>query len=291
MHKACSRFAGVAMIAALAGCAHQGGYGPTRLAAQMQQQQDEDSQTPPNDRHMYLQLIEQMQQRGLYYASLAHIDAYTKRYGASSRLRLLHADALRETDRAAAAAALYRTLLDTGQAAAAHHGLGLIEIRQGQSAAALTDLAKAVALQPLNTTYLGDLGYARLRSGDMSGARQPLATAAELAPDNTKAISNLALLLAVEGHADKAATMMQQAQLPAATRQAVQRMAQGIRQSLRHDAAVPHTPPRPNTDIAGTALTPHASGAGPTRIAGIPQSMLDRFGSAHQTSGETHERP
>ncbi len=51
-----------------------------------------------------------MQQQGAWYASLAHVDAFRQRYGDPPALRLLQADALRETGQADAAIALYRAL-------------------------------------------------------------------------------------------------------------------------------------------------------------------------------------
>ena len=65
-------------------------------------------QAAPDTPGMYLGLIERMQSQGLYYASLAHIDAYEKQYGASPQTILLRADALRMTDQPAASAAVIR---------------------------------------------------------------------------------------------------------------------------------------------------------------------------------------
>jgi hypothetical protein len=98
-----------------------------------------------------------MQQQGAWYASLAHVDAFRQRYGDRPALRLLQADALRETGQADAAIALYRELSSGPQAAAAAHGLGLIAARRDDDAGSEQALARATQLQPLNTDYLGDL--------------------------------------------------------------------------------------------------------------------------------------
>jgi hypothetical protein len=65
---------------------------------------------PQDSRNTYLELIERMQQQGAWYASLAHVEAFRQRYGDRPALRLLQADALRETGQADAAVALYREL-------------------------------------------------------------------------------------------------------------------------------------------------------------------------------------
>ncbi|KAG0926630.1 hypothetical protein G6F60_015025 [Rhizopus arrhizus] len=75
-----------------------------------------------------------MQQQGAWYASLAHVDAFRQRYGDRPALRLLQADALRETGQADAAIALYRELSTGPQAAAAAHGLGLIAAHRDDAA-------------------------------------------------------------------------------------------------------------------------------------------------------------
>ena len=126
---------------------------------------------PQDSRNTYLELIERMQQQGAWYASLAHVEAFRQRYGDRPALRLLQADALRETGQSDAAVALYRELSSGPQAAAAAHGLGLIAARRDDDAGSEQALARATQLQPLNTDYLGDLGYARLRAGQFDQAR------------------------------------------------------------------------------------------------------------------------
>ncbi|KAG0927279.1 hypothetical protein G6F32_012934 [Rhizopus arrhizus] len=89
---------------------------------------------PQDSRNAYLELIARMQQQGAWYASLAHVDAFRQRYGDRPALRLLQADALRETGQADAAIALYRELSTGPQAAAAAHGLGLIAAHRADAA-------------------------------------------------------------------------------------------------------------------------------------------------------------
>lgn len=219
------------------------------------------------NRDMYLGLIRQMQQKGAYYASLAHIDAFRQRYGNPPELRQLQAEALRETGQTAQAEAVYRSLLGTDQVAAAWHGLGLIDAARGRHAEADQALARAVQLKPIDVNYLGDLGFARLQAGQVAAAREPLAKAAELAPDNAKAISNLAVWMLLDNEYAKADALMQGAALPAATRNAVRNLAMQLRAPSAASAATP---------AAAPATAPRATAS--DRIAGIPGSMLERFG-------------
>lgn len=229
--------------------------------------------SPTGNRDMYLGLIRQMQQKGAYYASLAHIDAFCQHYGNPPELRELQAEALRETGQPTRAEAVYRSLLDTDQAAAAWHGLGLIDAAQGRHAEADKALARAVQMKPIEADYLGDLGFARLQAGQLAAAREPLAKAAELAPDNAKAIANLAVWMLLNNEYTQADALMQRAALPSTTRNAVRNLAMQLR-----------TP-------QATGAAPSASGASnpparqPDRIAGIPGSMLERF----VPSSTTHE--
>ncbi len=223
-------------------------------------------EAPQNDRAMYLELLRQMQAQGAYYASLAHIDAFRQRFGDSPELRILQADALRQTGDNAAATALYRSLAKGAQAGPAWHGLGLIAASSNDRDGARLALRNAVQLDPLNVTYLGDLGFALLQAGATADARAPLAKAAELAPTNARAVSNLALWALLSGQAPMAEAMIQRANLPAATRQEIQRLAQTLRQSaVQSEAALP-TPLAARQAPPASTLPPQP-----------PGSMLERF--------------
>lgn len=258
----------------LAACAH-GGY----LRAPAAEALAEPS--PQDDRGMYLELIRRMQREGAWYASLAHIDAYRKRFPDRPDLRALQAEALRRTGREDESVAVYRSLLKGPEAAAAWHGLGLIAATQERSGDAEYALARAVELDPLNADYLGDLGFNRLRDGRGELARAPLAQAAELAPGNLRAAANLALWTLLHGQAAQAEAIMRQAALPDATRSEIYRLAGNLR------SARPRPAPTAATGVAGTASV-SAPAAAPS-ITGIvaPPSMLERFGSPHPSSPET----
>lgn len=216
-----------ATLALLGACAsQQSGYGvgpqAEREALVAQARRDPAPDTPG----MYLGLIDRMQQQGLYFASLAHIDAYEKQYGVSPDSILLRADGLRMTDQPDASAAAYRQLLHTPLAARGHRGLGLIAGGQGDFGRAASELEQAALFAPTDATVLSDLGYARLRAGDVAGARVPLMKAAELDAANPKIVSNIALFLLASGQASEAQALMNQ-----------QKLALDVRAAIRADAA------------------------------------------------------
>lgn len=258
----------------LAACSH-GGYLRAPVAGTLAEP------APQDDRGMYLELIRRMQREGAYYASLAHIDAYRRRFPDSPALRALQAEALRRTGREDAAAEVYRGLLKGPEAAAAWHGLGLIAAAQERSGDAEDALARAVDLDPLNIDYLGDLGFNRLRDGRGELARAPLAQAAELAPGNPRAAANLALWTLLHGQPAQAEAIMRQAALPDATRGEVYRLAGNLR------GARPRPAPAAAAGTAASVASPAA--ASPDTGAGIvaPPSMLERFGRPRPPSPET----
>jgi len=264
-------------------------------------------------RGTYLELIQRMQEQGAYYASLAHIAAFRQRHGDAPALRLLQADALRQTGQLDDARTTYESLTRSDQAAAAWHGLGLIAARRDQDAAATTALQRAAQLTPLDTAVLGDLGFARLRAGELEQAQAPLAQALELAPGDPRALANLAVWALLRDDAATAERLLQQPGLTAGTREEVLRQAQQLRQrhvGLRAHAAeaaattltagnVPAPPVASAPDAGDDRAThrPRATRAMPRRVAAdpgrvsalaettaarpdthLPATMLERFG-------------
>jgi Flp pilus assembly protein TadD len=204
----------------------QSGYGVgVQAERQAAQQTAERADQAPNTPGMYLALIDKMQDRGLYYASLAHIDAFEKQYGVTPDTRLLRADALRETEQPEAAAEAYSALLDTPLAARGYHGLGLLAGAAGDFTGAAKALEQASRLSPVDATVLSDLAYARLREGDVAGARVPLFQAAELDQGNPKITGNMVLYLMAAGRTADARELMANAKLP-----------EDARETVRHDA-------------------------------------------------------
>lgn len=186
----------------------QSGYGAGTQAERAAAQVTAEKQPAPDTPGMYLALIDRMQRQGLYYASLAHIDAYEKQYGVTPDSTLLRADALRETGQPTASAQAYHALLRTALAARGYRGLGLLAGAAGNFREASHQLTQAVALAPTDAATLSDLGYALLREGDVPDARVPLMQAAELDSHSGRIRSNIALLLFAQGHAKEARAWM-----------------------------------------------------------------------------------
>jgi Flp pilus assembly protein TadD len=228
-------------LAMLSGCASkmESGYGvgaqAEREAALQQSQQKQDAPDTPG---MYLALIDRMQAQGLFYASLAHIDAYEKQYGVTPDTLLLRADALRQTGQAQASADAYSKLLSTPLAARGYRGLGLLAGSAGEFGKASESFDTASRLQPTDALTLSDLGYARMRLGDVAGARVPLMKAVELAQNNMKILSNVALFLLVDGQPAAAQGLIMQQKFPPDVQQAIRTDAQRIAAAA---AQVSHT--------------------------------------------------
>jgi Flp pilus assembly protein TadD len=245
----------VFLCALMGACSiNQAGYGVGPQAERAAMLQQAASREPaPDTPGMYLALIDKMQGQGLYFASLAHIDAYEKQYGVSPDSTLLRADALRATDQSAASEAAYRKLLETPLAARGYRGLGLLAGASGDFRAAADALEHATQLAPTDAATLCDLGYARLRAGDIAGARVPLMKAAELDSRNPKIVSNVALYLNVDGQVKRAQALMNEQKLSLAVRarirdETVKVLAvAGSGQALKPDAGTPVASVR-NTD-------------------------------------------
>ena len=229
-----------ASLAVLAGCATSAtavGDAAQRADAQTQLAQKEVAERPAvlaDNRATHLQLVTQMQQKGLYFASLAHIDALQQRWGTDAELDLLRADALRQTGQAAQARVVYSQLLATPTKARAAHGLGLLAGRAGDFRSAVGYLQEATHAAPTDADVLNDLGFVLMQQGRWAEARLPLLKASELASDNPRVWSNVALLLTLEGQAKQALDVAESRQLPAAARSQIADMARSIRE--RHSA-------------------------------------------------------
>jgi Flp pilus assembly protein TadD len=221
-------------IALLGACASkESGYGVGPQAERQAMIQQANRDPAPDTPGMYLGLIDKMQSQGLYYASLAHIDAYEKQYSVTPDTILLRADALRMTDQPAAANDAYARLLQTPLAARGHWGIGLLSGAQGDFGRAAQELQQAVQLMPTDAGMLSDLGYARLRSGDVDGARVPLMKAAELDQQSRKISSNVVLLMLVDGHAADAKAAMAQLDLSPDVRAAIGKQADAVAKAVR----------------------------------------------------------
>jgi len=240
--------AGMLTLAALlTGCGSMATSDMSRRAdadIEMARQRQSEEKTEITNPGTYLSLIRRMQEQGLYYASLAHIDAYQQRFGRSPDVLLLHADALRETDQLAAAEADYRAVVAATSAsgggtqgalqnANAWRGLGITAGRQGQFAEAARRLQVAAQGNPTDATTASDFGYALMRAGDVEQARVPLMQAAQLDASNPKIAGNLAIWLTVNDRKADAAAMAARAQLGAPARKAIDEDADRVRSAWR----------------------------------------------------------
>ncbi|QQK04041.1 pilus assembly protein [Burkholderia sp. Bp9017] len=268
--------AGVATVVLLLGaCAtKESGYGVSAQAERAALIQAADQkQAVPDTPAMYLNLIQRMQAQGLYYASLAHIDAYDKAYGVSPDTILLRADALRMTDQPAASAAAYTQLLKTPLAARGYRGLGLIAGAAGDFDHAVQALTQASELAPTEASLLSDLAYAKLRNGDVVGARVPLMKAAELDQHNPKIVSNLVLYLLAAGRSSDAQRLMNQQHLPVDIRKDISNDAAKIATAVRAQQHAVATPPVVSRRGVSGQIAPMANNFGYDQT--VP--LLQRF--------------
>jgi len=253
------------------------------MARQRQSQEKAEITSPAT----YLSLIRRMQEQGLYYASLAHIDAYQQRYGRAPEIMLLRADALRETDQLAAADAEYRAVVGATSAmgagtqggllhAAAWRGLGIVAGRQGNFAEAARRLQVAAQANPTDASTASDFGYALMRSGEVEQARVPLMQAQQMAATSPKIAGNLVIWLTVNDRKDDAASLAAHAQLTASARKAVEDDVVRVRTAWRDRRIARET----------TTMVPRAVAAGPSATASAGVSV-----AAAATATRTSDRP
>lgn len=214
----------------------------------------------------YLKVVDQMQQQGLWFASLAHIDALEQRWGITPDSTRVRADALRQTGQATLAEAAYKRLLNTPMEAAGYRGLGLLAGARSNYAEAAQLLKQAQRRTPTDASLLSDLGYANLRAGQFDEARLPLMQALQLRPDSTQAQANLALYFEVTNQREQAIALMESNRMAEASRVAVREAAQQMRSdgqltvpASRAASSVPATPlpiAEATTDITSNDVSP-----------------------------------
>lgn len=187
-----------------------------------------DTPSSINTQDTYLKLIDRMQQEGLWFASLAHIDALEQRWGRTPESIHMRADALRNTGQENESGELYRQLMGTSLEGAGYHGLGLLAGARGDYVQAVNMLQLAQRKHPTDALLLSDLGYANLRAGRISEARVPLMQALQLRPDGKQIQVNLAVYLHASHQPDKADALMDAHDMPEATRSAIRETARRI---------------------------------------------------------------
>lgn len=293
--------AGLTLIAGLAGCVSSSTTADSMMREEaLRRQQVEQKAPTPDDRGLYLTLIREMQSKGLYYASLAHIDAFEQKYGEKQDIELLRGDALRETEQGDAALVVYRKVANAGNDGAngsnavsqALHGIGLVEAKKGRYPEAIDALSTASSLDPTNVLFLNDLGYANLLAGNFPGARLPIAQAAELSPTNRKVLANLVLYLLLTGDKAGAEDVIVRAKLPedtvGATRELAVQLgnpaarAKAAAASGRNPASVvaaqPSAPPEASRAVATVIAVPAPAMPAPT--AAVPPALPAKTAAA-----------
>ena len=270
-----ARLLGFAGLLMLAGC---GSTGPGSYAGARAQADRaaadaalEAAGGEPQTPALHLRLIEQMQRDGLWFASLAHLDALERDTPATATTLRLRADAQRRTGQIAESRQQYLRLLETPLAGPAYHGLGLLAGAEGDFAQAIEMLAQARQRDPTDVVVLSDLGYALLRAGRAAQARVPLMQASQLQPEQPQVQSNLALYLFAIRRGHEAEALMAARNLAPGTRHA-------IRQAARELPPMP-TPARPGPPPAASSGT----------SSDLPAGMLAV--SAPATSGASRHAP
>ncbi|WP_260685070.1 tetratricopeptide repeat protein [Variovorax sp. KBS0712] len=218
---------------ALVGCATQKDQYAASAEAQQRMAAEAAADTKAGNsvdtKETYLKLVEQMQREGLWFASLAHIDALEQRWGTSPESTRLRADALRQTGQAAQSEAIYKRLMGTPLEGAGYRGLGLLAGARGNYPEAIQLLKQAQRRAPTDALLLSDLGYAHLRAGSTEEARLPLMQALQLRPDSAQAQANLALYLELTNQQEQAAAMMEANRMSPTARSAIKEAAQQLR--------------------------------------------------------------
>lgn len=257
----------LAAVCALAACGGTRGY-LAGADARAQRAAAEAATAPAADAALasqttYVRLVEQMQQDGLWFASLAHLDALEQRWGPSPATTRMRADALRQTGQADESRRQYTLLLATPLAGAGYHGLGLLAGADADFAAAVPLLVQAQQRNPTDATVLSDLGYAQLRAGRIDAARVPLMQAAQLSPRQPQVQANLALYLVASGQSAQAERFMTEQRLEPETRSAIRAAAATLPTAAAVGAAssASAAPAATTTTTKATATTaPSATG-------------------------------
>ena len=270
----------LAAVLGMGGCASRNNYPGATEQQQMRDaaaaQSPQDAAAAADSQGVYLKLVEQMQRDGLWFASLAHLDALEKRWGGSPEATRLRADALRQTEQPAEAGQAYAKLMGTPLEGAGYRGLGLLAGGASDFPKAIELLEQAQRMSPTDGLLLSDLGYANLRAGRVAQARVPLMQAMQLQPDNAQVQANLALYLLASGQPEPARALMEAQRMPAATQAAVQAAARGL---VGAPAAVPAPPVavapvrrrvRPRIAVAAAAPAPAPAPAAAPAAAPAP---------------------
>lgn len=271
--------AGLPMVAVLSACAGSGDQSAWRV---MQEQQNQQAQLrareeaelnaqAANEPGMLRTLAQQNYSQQRYFAALAYVDDYRRRFGNIDGLEAIRADALMKTGQPEASRQEYEAMLGTANRAQGLHGLGLLAGEAGDYALAERHFREAAALAPTQPEILNDLAYARLNTGDYAGARIPLGQALELGREESTVLANMALLLMLEGRMADARQLMNSAGVPEETQAGIALQAARIRaqrvQGAAWQAPAAQVPPPIVTQAPLAPMAESAGAAAETTVA------------------------
>ncbi|HCE7029800.1 type 4b pilus Flp biogenesis protein TadD [Pseudomonas aeruginosa] len=197
---------GIGLCAALlGGCAALPGLAPGRDG------QRECAQQLGQEQELQMNMVRDMIREGRLHAALANLESMPPTL---LDVREEKALILRRIGDPRARAE-YQALLETCKAPEAHHGLGLLALRNGDSTRAVLELREAARLRPTESRFRNDLGVALLKRGDRVGARFEFITALELQQGGKLPATNLLGLLYLQGEREDAQRLIERLQLDA----------------------------------------------------------------------------
>ncbi len=193
---------GIGLCAALlGGCAALPGRdGPRECSQQLGQEQE-----------LQMNMVRDMIREGRLHAALANLESMPPGLIDVREERALILRRIGDSR----ARAEYQALLETCKAPEAHHGLGLLALRNGDSARAVLELREATRLRSTESRFRNDLGVALLKRGDRVGARFEFITALELQQGGKLPATNLLGLLYLQGDREDAQRLIERLQLDA----------------------------------------------------------------------------
>lgn len=143
-----------------------------------------------------LEMVDTLTARGRAYAALAQLEK-TQQKNIEYWLRYGQLQA--KTQQLQRARSVFETLADRCDTGEAHHGLGMVMVKQGDLQRGLSELRRAARLLPASPDVRNDYGYALLMAGRHDEARFELITALELENGAGRARQNLAAAYMLSG--------------------------------------------------------------------------------------------
>ncbi|MFR0693657.1 hypothetical protein ACLUTX_29975 [Enterobacterales bacterium AE_CKDN230030158-1A_HGKHYDSX7] len=238
----------------LGGCANLGPLGGNQVGQTCSEQLGQSVE-------LQLNLAREMLDNGRAHAALANLETLPQN---SLEVRESKALALRRIGDPRAQVE-YQNLLNTCKAAEAHHGLGQIAMRGGNSVRAEQELREAARLRPTDSAFRNDLGYVLLRSGSLERARFEFITAMELDDHDKLPATNLLSLLYLQDDDRQASSLIRSVGLSADQVRAAREQADSLRPAAR-------APAQPESV---SYVDEPVEAAGPESVASAPAAARD----------------